>query len=64
MQRYNEAALTLVLADVTFIETEIQRLGRPGLDHVFDEVKLVSTFSLVPGARPERLLSSARTRLI
>lgn len=38
--RYNESALTIVLADVQFIETEIQRLGRPGLDHVFDEVKL------------------------
>jgi len=40
--KLNEAALAMVLADVNFIELEIQRLNRPGLDHVFDEVKLVS----------------------
>jgi hypothetical protein len=40
--RLNEAALTMVLADIKFIEQEIQRMSRPGLDHVFDEVKLVS----------------------
>ncbi|KAL7421699.1 Rab GTPase-binding exocyst subunit S15 [Cryptotrichosporon argae] len=38
--RLNEQALASVLADVTFIETEIARLGRSQLDHVFDEVKL------------------------
>ncbi|KAL1413544.1 Rab GTPase-binding exocyst subunit S15 [Vanrija albida] len=38
--RFNEFALGYVLADVAFIETEIQRLGRPGLDRLFDEVKL------------------------
>ncbi|BEI79982.1 hypothetical protein CcaverHIS002_0105110 [Cutaneotrichosporon cavernicola] len=36
---YNEAALMYVRADVLFIETEIQRLGKAGLDRVFDEVK-------------------------
>ena len=46
MQRFNEDALASVLADVTFIETEIRRLGKPELDSVFDEVKLVSG---VPG---------------
>lgn len=30
-----------VLADVSFIETEIKRLGKSELDHVFDEVKHV-----------------------
>lgn len=40
--RFNEFALEYLLADVAFIETEIQRLGRPGLDRLFDEVKLVS----------------------
>lgn len=39
--RYNEGALTHVLADVQFIEQEVKRLGRAGLDHVFDEVKMV-----------------------
>lgn len=43
MPRYNEAALAYVFNDVTYIQTEIGRLDRPGLDHVFDEVKLVST---------------------
>ncbi|EJT53129.1 exocyst complex subunit Sec15 [Trichosporon asahii var. asahii CBS 2479] len=38
--RYNEAALAYVFNDVTYIQTEIGRLDRPGLDHVFDEVKL------------------------
>lgn len=38
----NEAALSNVLADVTFIEAEIKRLERPALDKVFDEVKMVS----------------------
>ncbi len=38
---YNEAALMYVRADVLFIETEIQRLGKAGLDRVFDEVKHV-----------------------
>ncbi|EIW70745.1 hypothetical protein M231_02602 [Tremella mesenterica] len=38
--RYNEAALSSVLADVTFIEAEIRRLDKPDLHHVFDEVKL------------------------
>lgn len=38
--RYNEIALNAVLSDVAFIETEMSRLGRPGLDHLFDEVKL------------------------
>lgn len=42
MQRFNEAALSSVLADVSFVETEIKRLGKDELDHVFDEVKLVS----------------------
>jgi hypothetical protein len=40
--RINEWALTSVLADVTFIESEVKRLGKEELDHVFDEVKLVS----------------------
>lgn len=31
-----------ILADVQFIEQEVKRLGRAGLDHVFDEVKMVS----------------------
>jgi len=34
--------LASVLADVTFVEMEIKRLGKPELDTVFDEVKLVS----------------------
>lgn len=38
---YNEAALMYVRADVLFIETEIQRLGKAGLDRVFNEVKHV-----------------------
>lgn len=42
MQRLNEHALSSVLADVTFVETEIKRLGKAELDSVFDEVKLVS----------------------
>lgn len=46
--RFNESALASVLADVKFIETEIKRLEKPDLDHVFDEVRLVS------GARSER----------
>ncbi|WWD17361.1 hypothetical protein CI109_101802 [Kwoniella shandongensis] len=37
--RFNEMALASVLADVNFIEAEIRRLDKPGLDHVFDEVK-------------------------
>ncbi|WVQ99360.1 hypothetical protein IAU59_006493 [Kwoniella sp. CBS 9459] len=37
--RLNEVALSSVLADVTFIETEIKRLGKSDLDRVFDEVK-------------------------
>ena len=37
--QFNEAALSNVMADVTFVETEIRRLGRPELDNVFDEVK-------------------------
>ncbi|OCF42940.1 hypothetical protein I317_03292, partial [Kwoniella heveanensis CBS 569] len=37
--RLNEMALSSVLADVTFIETEIKRLGKSDLDNVFDEVK-------------------------
>ncbi|KAK1924132.1 putative rsec15 [Papiliotrema laurentii] len=40
IQRLNEDALASVLADVTFIETEIKRLGKSELDAVFDEVKL------------------------
>lgn len=48
MARFNESALASVLADVKFIETEIKRLEKPDLDHVFDEVRLVS------GARSER----------
>ncbi|CAK9785452.1 putative rsec15 [Cutaneotrichosporon oleaginosum] len=39
VRMYNEAALMYVRADVLFIETEIQRLGKAGLDRVFDEVK-------------------------
>ncbi len=35
-------ALGSVLADVNFVEAEIKRLGKSELDHVFDEVKLVS----------------------
>lgn len=45
---YNEAALMYVRADVVFIETEVQRLGKAGLDRVFDEVKLVSCASCLP----------------
>jgi hypothetical protein len=41
VQKLNEAALSSVLADVTFIETEIKRLDKPDLDRVFDEIKLV-----------------------
>ncbi|WVN88298.1 uncharacterized protein L203_103503 [Cryptococcus depauperatus CBS 7841] len=37
--RLNESALASVLADVTFIESEIKRLEKTELDHVFDEVK-------------------------
>ncbi|OCF36896.1 hypothetical protein I316_01494 [Kwoniella heveanensis BCC8398] len=37
--RLNEMALSSVLADVTFIETEIKRLGKSDLNNVFDEVK-------------------------
>ncbi|KAL0250527.1 hypothetical protein I308_102705 [Cryptococcus tetragattii IND107] len=37
--KLNESALASVLADVSFIEIEIKRLGKPELDHVFDEVK-------------------------
>jgi hypothetical protein len=40
--RFNESALASVLADVKFVETEIKRLEKPDLDHVFDEVRLVS----------------------
>jgi hypothetical protein len=40
--KFNEAALASVLADVKFVEAEVKRLGKEGLDHVFDEVKLVS----------------------
>ena len=40
--RFNEGALAKVLSDVKFIETEVKRMEKPGLDHVFDEVKLVS----------------------
>lgn len=39
--RLNEDALASVLADVTFIEIEIKRLGKAELDTVFDEVKMV-----------------------
>ena len=46
MPRLNEAALASVVADVTFIEMEIKRLGKSELDTVFDEVKLVSRPSL------------------
>lgn len=42
VQKLNEAALSSVLADVIFIETEIKRLDKPDLDRVFDEIKLVS----------------------
>ncbi|TYJ55946.1 hypothetical protein B9479_003331 [Cryptococcus floricola] len=35
--RLNESALASVLADVTFIETEIKRLEKRELDRVFDE---------------------------
>ncbi|RSH87449.1 hypothetical protein EHS25_003359 [Saitozyma podzolica] len=38
--RFNESALASVLADVKFVETEIKRLEKPDLDHVFDEVRL------------------------
>ncbi|WVR07118.1 hypothetical protein IAU60_004159 [Kwoniella sp. DSM 27419] len=37
--RFNEVALASVLADVTFIETEVKRLDKTDLDRVFDEVK-------------------------
>lgn len=42
VQRFNEPALSSVLADVKFIEDEIRRLERPALDKVLEEVKLVS----------------------
>lgn len=42
VQRYNEPALSSVLADVKFIEDEIRRLDRPALDKALEEVKLVS----------------------
>lgn len=62
--RLNEAALAKVLADVNFIELEIQRLGRPGLDHVFDEVKLVRSNGLtkLTENRPSMSFSQTRSR--
>lgn len=42
VSKVNEAALSNVLADVSFIEAEIKRLERPALDKVFDEVKMAS----------------------
>ena len=40
--KYNEQALKNLLDDVIFIEREVKRLGKPGLDDVFDEIKSVS----------------------
>ena len=47
MPRFNEAALASVLADAKFVEAEIKRLGRPMLDRVFDEVKLVRSPAVI-----------------
>lgn len=51
--KLNESALASVLADVSFIEIEIKRLGKPELDHVFDEVKHVC--NPLPPPLPGRL---------
>jgi hypothetical protein len=42
--KYNEQALKNLLDDVLFIEREVKRLEKPGLDSVFDEIKSVSNF--------------------
>ena len=39
--RLNEQALKNLADDVTFIEKEVKRLEKPGLDDVFDEIKSV-----------------------
>lgn len=39
--RLNEQALKNLADDVTFIEKEVKRLEKPGLDNVFDEIKSV-----------------------
>lgn len=48
--RFNEPALSSVLADVKFIEDEIRRLERPALDRVLEEVKLVRRILLILAA--------------
>lgn len=53
VQRYNESALSSVLADVKFIEDEIRRLERPALDKVLEEVKLVSYSCLFRGTKAD-----------
>lgn len=40
--KLNEQALKNLVDDVTFIEKEVKRLEKPGLDDVFDEIKSVS----------------------
>ncbi|KAJ9099706.1 hypothetical protein QFC20_005640 [Naganishia adeliensis] len=39
VQKLNEQALKNLVDDVTFIEKEVKRLEKPGLDDVFDEIK-------------------------
>lgn len=39
--RMSEQALKNVIDDVSFIEKEVRRLEKPGLDDVFDEIKQV-----------------------
>lgn len=41
--RYNEQALKNLVDDVLFIEREVKRLEKPGLDNVFEEIKAVSS---------------------
>lgn len=45
MPKLNEQALKNLVDDVTFIEKEVKRLERQGLDDVFDEIKSVSRAS-------------------
>lgn len=50
VQKLNEQALKNLVDDVTFIEKEVKRLEKPGLDDVFDEIKSVSPSFPPPGA--------------
>jgi len=52
-----ELALKNLVDDVTFIEKEVKRLEKPGLDDVFDEIKSVSDAQPNPPLLPHASLT-------